>query len=81
MIYTVVFFTHSGAIKFEKKMNKIGIDCTLQPVPRKISSSCGICAKINFEGNTDDLIESEIQSIYKNISKNQHELVFMSHDN
>lgn len=78
MNYTVVFFTHSGAIKFEKRMNKLRIPCSLQPVPRKISSSCGICAKICFSGSTDDLLEDEIQSLYRNISKNQYELVFMN---
>nr|WP_312577290.1 DUF3343 domain-containing protein [Sedimentibacter sp.] len=81
MNYTIVFFTHSGAIKFEKKLNKMGIQCSLQPVPRKISSSCGICAKVNYEDKIDDFIESEIQSIYKDISKNQYELVFVNHNN
>jgi len=81
MNYTIVFFTHSGAIKFEKKMNKMFINCSLQPVPRKISSSCGICAKIVFEGNTDDLVEPEISCIYKDVSKNQYELVYMNHYN
>lgn len=80
MDYTVVFFTHSGAIKFERKMSKLKVSCSLQPVPRKISSSCGICAKIRFDGNTDDLIEDEIQSLYKDISKNQYELIY-THEN
>lgn len=80
MNYTVVFFTHSGAIKFEKRMNKLNIPCLLQPVPRKISSSCGICAKICFNGNTDDLIEDEIQCLYRDASKNQYELIY-THDN
>ncbi|MDW5300191.1 MAG: DUF3343 domain-containing protein [Sedimentibacter sp.] len=78
MTYIIVFFTHSGAIKFEKKMQKLDIPCLLQPVPRKLSSSCGICAKITFNGNTDDLVESEVESIYKDISKNQYELMYMS---
>jgi len=77
MNYTIVFFTHSGAIKFERKMQKLDIPCLLQPVPRKLSSSCGICAKITFSGNPDNLIESEVESIYKDISKNQYELFYM----
>lgn len=76
MNYTVVFFTHSGAIKFEKRMNKLNIQCSLQPVPRKISSSCGICAKICFDGKIDDLIEDEIQCLYKDESKNQYILIY-----
>ena len=80
MNYIIVFFTHSGAIKFEKKMQKMNIPCLLQPVPRKLSSSCGICAKITYDGKTDDLIESEVESIYKDLSKNQYELFYMSHN-
>nr|WP_300094090.1 DUF3343 domain-containing protein [Sedimentibacter sp.] len=76
MNYTIVFFTHSGAIKFEKKMSKLNIACLLQPVPRKLSSSCGICARITYEGNIKDLIEAEIESIYKDISKNQYEMMY-----
>ncbi|MEA5093942.1 hypothetical protein SDC9_68788 [bioreactor metagenome] len=79
MNYTIVFFTHSGAIKFEKKMIKMNISCLLQPVPRKLSSSCGICARINYDGSITDLIESEIESIYKDISKNQYERMYDSH--
>ena len=78
MNYTVVFFTHSGAIKFEKRMIKLNIPCTLQPVPRKISSSCGICAKVCYENIIDDLIEDEIHSIYKDIAKNQYEMIYES---
>jgi len=78
MNYTIVFFTHSGAIKFERKMQKLDVPCLLQPVPRKLSSSCGICAKITFNGNTVDLVESEIESIYKDVSKNQYELFYTS---
>lgn len=79
MNYTIVFFTHSGAIKFEKKMIKMNITCLLQPVPRKLSSSCGICARINYDGSIKDLIEAEIESIYQDISKNQYEIMYDSH--
>ena len=80
MKYTIVFFTQAGAIKFERKMKKLDIPCQLQPVPRKLSSSCGICAKITYDENVDGLIEGEIESIYKDISKNQYELAYKSHN-
>lgn len=79
MNYTVVFFTHSGAIKFDKKMNMLNIICSLQPVPRKLSSSCGICAKIIFDGDIKALIENEIESIHMNISKNQYKEIYNNH--
>jgi hypothetical protein len=80
MKYTIVFFTQAGAIKFERKMKKLDIPCSLQPVPRKLSSSCGICAKIMYNENIDKLIEAEIESIYLETSKNQYELSFKSYN-
>jgi putative Se/S carrier protein len=76
MKYTIVFHTQSGALKFEYKMKKINISCSLQPVPRKLSSSCGICAKLNYDANPKELIEPEIEGIYKEISNNQYEMVY-----
>lgn len=76
MKYTVIFHTQSGALKFDSKMNKLKIYCSLQPVPRKLSSSCGICAKINYNENPHNLLEPEIESIYKDISANNYELLY-----
>ena len=76
MNYTIVFHTQSGALKFESKMRKLNIPCTLQPVPRKLSSSCGICAKLTCKEEPEILIEPEIERIYKEVSCNQYELLF-----
>lgn len=76
MNYVIVFHTQSGAIKFDNKMKKLGIPCSLQPVPRKLSSSCGICAKLTYSGNTEKLIEAEIDKIYRELSFNQYELLY-----
>lgn len=64
MTYTVLFFTHSGSIKFERKCSKNNIQCELMPVPRSLSSNCSISAKINFEGNIQELIDDEIEKIF-----------------
>ncbi len=75
MKYTIVFHTQSGALKFDYKMKKLNIPCSLQPVPRKLSSSCGICAKLTYEENPENLIEPEIERIYREVSNNQYELL------
>ena len=64
MEYVVLFFTHSGAIKFQRKCKKDDIDCELMPVPRRLSSNCSISAKIEFDGIIDDLIDDEIEKIF-----------------
>lgn len=76
MKYTIVFHTQSGAIKFDSKMRKLDIPCSLQPVPRKLSSSCGICAKLTCTENPKSLMEPEIERIYKDVSNNQFELLY-----
>lgn len=70
MEYTFLFFTHSGAIKFHRYCSKEDIPCEIMPVPRQLSSSCGICAIINTEKDYSEFInDEEIESIYK--SENQ----------
>lgn len=76
MKYTILFHTQSGALKFESKMRKLQIPCSLQPVPRKLSSSCGICAKLSIDASYESLIEPEIERIYKEFSNNQYELLY-----
>lgn len=76
MKYTVVFHTQSGAMKFDSKMKKLNIPCTLQPVPRKLSSSCGICARLAYEENPLTLVEPEIERIYEDKSTNQYVLLY-----
>ncbi|MBP7278571.1 MAG: DUF3343 domain-containing protein [Sedimentibacter sp.] len=72
MTYTVLFFTHSGAIKFNRKCKKNNIQCELMPVPRALSSNCSISAKIEYYDNIDNLIDDEIEKIFltqNNINK------------
>lgn len=76
MNYAILFHTQSGALKFDSKMKKLKVKCSLQPVPRKLSSSCGICAKLSYDENPESLIEPEIERIYKEVAFNQYELLF-----
>lgn len=64
MEYTVLFFTHSGAIKFQRKCKKDNIQCELMPVPRILSSNCSISAKIKVEDGIEDLIDDEVEKIF-----------------
>ncbi|MCT4594260.1 MAG: DUF3343 domain-containing protein [Anaeromicrobium sp.] len=73
--YVVLFFTHSGAIKFERFSRKNNINCELMPVPRKLSSNCGVCAKFNFHGNITSIINEDIENIYE-IINGKYDLVY-----
>lgn len=51
----MTFKSVSYSIKFEKRMKDNGMDVKLIPVPRSISSSCGMCGK--FDCSQRDEIE------------------------
>lgn len=43
--YVVVYST-SHALRIEKLLTQQQIDCKLVPVPRQLSSDCGVCVRI-----------------------------------
>lgn len=44
----VLFHTTSSAIRGEKVAKKAGIECSLIPVPRELSSDCGISLRFDW---------------------------------
>lgn len=77
MEYMVLFFTHSGAIKFQRKCKKEDIPCELMPVPRVLSSNCSISAKITVRNGIGDLVYDEIEKIFF-IKNNKNKLIYES---
>lgn len=73
--YIAVFFTHSGAIKFNRKCKANGIECELMPVPRELSSNCGIGAKFKFHQDIMDMVDQEVEKIFI-IEDGKYELVY-----
>ncbi len=65
-IYQVLFFTHTGAIKFNRQMKKLDIYCELMPVPRTLSSNCGVSARVHFSNQLETIIDEQIEKIYLN---------------
>lgn len=41
--YIATFFSHFGAIRFQRLCTQLGWAAQLAPVPRSLSSSCGTC--------------------------------------
>lgn len=73
--YIAVFFTHSGAIKFNRKCKANGIECELMPVPRELSSNCGIGAKFKFHQDILDMVDQEVEKIFI-IEDGKYKLVY-----
>jgi len=75
--YQVLFFTHTGAIKFDRSMKRKNIQCELMPVPRTLSSNCGVSSRIYYDGQVADLIDDQIEKIFEN-NGGKYTLVFDS---
>lgn len=74
-VYIATFFSHFGAIKFNKSLKENGINGVLMPVPRKLSSSCGTCVK--FE--TDEVIQNisdDIETLFIDEGNNTYKELF-----
>jgi hypothetical protein len=75
MEYNILFFTHSGAIKFSRKLKSMDITCELMPVPRVLSSNCSISAKTEYDGEIEILIDDEIEKIFLT-ENNENKLIY-----
>lgn len=64
MQYLVTFFTHSGAVKFKRHLQRLGVEVELMPVPRRLSSDCGLAAKFCTQQLPDDWITPDVQKIF-----------------
>jgi len=64
MQYIATFFTHCGAVKYQKYLKNRSISAELMPVPRKLSSSCGISARFGYDGDIRSMISEDIESLF-----------------
>lgn len=70
--FIATFHTHYGALTFFNKLKEAGLTAKIMPVPRKLSSSCGIC--VGFSGDTNNIetarAAEDIEQIYSNENNN-----------
>lgn len=79
MTYIVLFYTNSSAIKFAKFMQRFNYPGELIPLPRKLTSGCGMGVKFDFSGNLAGIISEEIEKIYA-VDGNQYQLVYQAEE-
>jgi len=49
MIFYLLFFTIHDVLRAEKALKKYGADFELVPVPRNLSSDCGMCIQLKSD--------------------------------
>ncbi|SHJ19547.1 Protein of unknown function [Clostridium amylolyticum] len=75
MEYIAVFFTHSGALKYNKFLKGKNISSQLMPVPRKLSSNCGIGVKFNYISDISTIISEDIEKLFS-IDHEESKLIY-----
>jgi hypothetical protein len=78
--YIATFYTHSEAVKYRRYMERESIAIELIPVPRELSSDCGIGARFSLKDQdiasyvSEDMekIFLETEAGYELIYKNQN---------
>ena len=61
--YIATFYTHFGAVRFSRTCQVQGVPCKLMPVPRKLSSSCGTCARFQAQAY-EHLLCEEVEHVF-----------------
>lgn len=63
--YIATFFSHFGAVRFERLCRARGWQAQLRPVPRSLSSSCGTCVYFTAEalGALQELRTPELEQL------------------
>lgn len=79
MNYIVLFFTNSSAIKFARLIKNSNYVGELIPLPRKLTSSCGMGVKFHFTRDLAEIISDEIEKIYA-VEGNQYKLVYQAEE-
>lgn len=79
MEYIALFYTNSAAIKFAKYLKNAAYAGELIPLPRKLTSSCGVGVKFNFSGELAALISEEIEKVYA-VRGQKYELVYCAEE-
>lgn len=64
--FIATFFSHFGATRFNKELQKNNISCKLMPVPRSLSSSCGTCVLYEYDRHyVNDEIPDYVEKIFE----------------
>lgn len=77
MEYIAAFFTHSGAIKYQNHLRRKNVEVELRPVPRQLSSSCGIAGQFKISGDIALYISEDLEKVFR-ITAEGYELVYES---
>lgn len=65
----ITFHTHFGAMKLYKSLKKQGVAVRMSPVPRVLSSDCGSCVRVSWDGAAQELLSADAEAVYLDTGK------------
>ncbi|CAM2962751.1 DUF3343 domain-containing protein [Hathewaya histolytica] len=75
MEYIATFFTNSGAIKFNRYLNSLDVKNQAMPVPRKITSNCGIGVKFSYSDELENILIDDVETVFS-INNGEYNCVY-----
>lgn len=75
MEYIATFYTHSGAIKYTRHLRGLKIKAESRPVPRALSSNCGVAVQFTFAGDVSLYISEDMEKLFK-ITPGGYKLIY-----
>ena len=75
MEYIATFYTHSGAIKYQRYLQNKGVKAQTMPVPRRFSSNCGIAVRFSTAEDISPIISEDMEKVYL-LSDGQDRLIY-----
>ncbi len=75
MTYIATFYSHFGAIRYQRLCESKGFQARTMPVPRSLSSSCGTCVKYDAPEMVTDSSHDEIEQIVR-CTENGYECLY-----
>lgn len=64
MTYIATFFTHFGAMSFQRERKRQGLGGQMMPVPRALSASCGVCVRFEQAQEPQPQGAVDLEGIY-----------------
>lgn len=58
------FHTHFGALNFHRRLQRMGAESTMMPVPRKLSASCGTCVRFDALFDPHTMADEDLDQVY-----------------
>lgn len=74
MTYLATFHTHLSAMRSCRALQTAGLTASMEPVPRKLSSSCGTCVRYEADSPHTNLLDRDAEAVFR-IENAVYELV------